>query len=81
MNAHDQSYINVGADELLQTTISDNIGGTEFLKREQVVERISEKMQNWYEIRAEGNDPVLKCGPSLVMLCWFLTSRRAGRGS
>jgi translation initiation factor 2D len=63
VNAHDQSYINVGADELLQTTISgksDNTGNTEFLKREQVVERFSEKMQNWYEIRAEGKDPVLK---------------------
>jgi len=66
VNAHDQSYINVGEDELLQTTLSgksDSAGSSEFLKREHVIERLSEKMQNWYEVRAEGHDPVLKYGP------------------
>lgn len=64
VNAHDQSYINVGADELLQTTIckSDNPANTEFFKREQLIERLSDKMQSWYKIRAEGKDPVLKKG-------------------
>ncbi|KAG0700484.1 hypothetical protein DFH29DRAFT_931661 [Suillus ampliporus] len=64
VNAHDQSYINVGADELLQTTIfkSENPANMEFFKREQVIERLSDKMQSWYKIRAEGRDPVLKKG-------------------
>ncbi|OAX35496.1 hypothetical protein K503DRAFT_696918 [Rhizopogon vinicolor AM-OR11-026] len=60
VNTHDQSYINVAADELLRVTLSgksENMGTTEFLKREEVIERLSEKMQNWYEIRAEGKDP------------------------
>ncbi|KAG1728976.1 uncharacterized protein EDB91DRAFT_1160397 [Suillus paluster] len=64
VNAHDQSYINVGADELLQTTIwkSDNPADMEFFKREKVIERLADKMQNWYKIRAVGRDPVLKKG-------------------
>ncbi|KAG2031767.1 hypothetical protein BDR03DRAFT_927535 [Suillus americanus] len=64
VNAHDQSYINVGADELLQTTIckSDNPANMEFFKREQLIERLSDKMQSWYKICAEGRDPVLKKG-------------------
>ncbi|KAG1744397.1 hypothetical protein EDB19DRAFT_1695106 [Suillus lakei] len=65
VNAHDQSYINVGADELLQTTVickSDNPANMEFFKREQVIERLSDKMQSWYKICAEGRDPVLKKG-------------------
>ncbi|KAG1774733.1 hypothetical protein EV702DRAFT_1280422 [Suillus placidus] len=64
VNAHDQSYINVGADELLQTTIckSDNPANMEFFKREQLIERLSDKMQSWYKICAEDRDPVLKKG-------------------
>jgi translation initiation factor 2D len=64
VNAHDQSYINVGADELLQTTIckSDDPANMEFFKREQLIERLSDKMQSWYKICAEGRDPVLKKG-------------------
>ncbi|KAG1789499.1 uncharacterized protein HD556DRAFT_1397101 [Suillus plorans] len=64
VNAHDQSYINVGADELLQTTLckSDNPANMEFFKREQLIERLSDKMQSWYKICAEGKDPVLKKG-------------------
>ncbi|KAG2047472.1 hypothetical protein BDR06DRAFT_985159 [Suillus hirtellus] len=64
VNAHDQSYINVGVDELLQTTLckSDNPANMEFFKRDQLIERLSDKMQSWYKICAEGKDPVLKKG-------------------
>lgn len=64
VNTHDQSYINVGADELLQTTIckSDNPANMEFFKREQLIERLSDKMQSWYKTCVEGRDPVLKKG-------------------
>ncbi|KAI6004977.1 hypothetical protein EDC04DRAFT_2871789 [Pisolithus marmoratus] len=59
VNAHDQAYINVGQDEvLLSTVVGKNESGDslEFLKR------LSEKMQNWYEIRTEGQEPLLRKG-------------------
>ncbi|KIN93949.1 hypothetical protein M404DRAFT_1008652 [Pisolithus tinctorius Marx 270] len=64
-NAYDQSYVNVSQDEVLLSTLArKNESGEslEFLKREEVVQRLSEKMQNWYEIRAEGRDPLLRKG-------------------
>jgi len=68
VNAHDQSYVNVSQDDLLLETVArenESRENLEFLKREEVVQRLSEKMQSWYEICAEGKKPVLKC----VALC------------
>ncbi|KAG1728967.1 uncharacterized protein EDB91DRAFT_840487 [Suillus paluster] len=63
VNVRDPSYINVGADELLRTTIwTGGPAKMEFLKRDKVIEYLSHKMQNWYKIRAEGRDPVFKEG-------------------
>ncbi|KIJ18160.1 hypothetical protein PAXINDRAFT_167424 [Paxillus involutus ATCC 200175] len=65
INARDQSYVNVGMDQVLLTTISakgEAPEGLEFLKREEVVRRLSDKMQSWYEVRVEGRDPLLKKG-------------------
>ncbi|KAF9238328.1 hypothetical protein BU15DRAFT_47811 [Melanogaster broomeanus] len=65
INARDQSYINVGTDAVLLASVSakgEAPEGLEFLKREEVVRRLSENMQNWYEVRAEGKDPLLKKG-------------------
>ncbi|KIJ61221.1 hypothetical protein HYDPIDRAFT_177119 [Hydnomerulius pinastri MD-312] len=65
VNARDQSYVNVGADEVLLATVSakgEAPESLEFLKRDEVIRRLSTKMQNWYEIRAEGKDPLLKKG-------------------
>lgn len=62
-NPQDLSYVNVGTDELLFSTVcakSKAREGVEFLKRDEVVRRLSEKMQSWYEVRAEGKEPVLK---------------------
>lgn len=62
-NARDQSYVDVGSDEVLLSTVcakGEAPECIEFLKREDIVRRLSEKMQNWYEIQAEGKDPVLK---------------------
>ncbi|KAH0833987.1 hypothetical protein J3R83DRAFT_11221 [Lanmaoa asiatica] len=64
-NARDQSYVNVGTDEVLLSTVCAKGGdpeSVEFLKREDIVRRLSEKMQSWYEVQAEGKEPVLKKG-------------------
>ncbi|KAI6095827.1 hypothetical protein EDD16DRAFT_1778141 [Pisolithus croceorrhizus] len=65
VNAHDQSYVNVSQDEVLLSIVAgknDSDESLEFLKREEVVQKLSEKMQNWYEIRAEGREPLLRKG-------------------
>ncbi|KAI6041699.1 hypothetical protein EDC04DRAFT_2867061 [Pisolithus marmoratus] len=65
VNAHDQAYVNVGQDEVLLSTVAgknESGGSLEFLKREELVQRLSEKMQNWYEIRTEGQEPLLRKG-------------------
>ncbi|KAF8438578.1 eukaryotic translation initiation factor SUI1 family protein [Boletus edulis BED1] len=64
-NPRDRSYVNVGTDEVLLSTAcakGEAPENVEFLKRDDVVRRLSEKMQRWYEIQAEGKDPVLKKG-------------------
>ncbi|KAI6019276.1 hypothetical protein BKA83DRAFT_4303738 [Pisolithus microcarpus] len=65
VNAHDQSYVNVSQDEVLHNIVvrkNESDESLEFLKREEVVQRLSEKMQNWYEIRAEGRESLLRKG-------------------
>lgn len=62
-NPRDQSYVNVGTDEALLSTVcakGEAPESVEFLKRDEVVRRLSEKMQSWYEVQAEGKDTVLK---------------------
>ncbi|KAG8215235.1 hypothetical protein J3R82DRAFT_8781 [Butyriboletus roseoflavus] len=64
-NARDQSYVNVGTDEVLLSTVrakGEAPESVEFLKREDIIRRLSEKMQSWYEVQAEGKDAVLKKG-------------------
>jgi len=66
INTRDRSYVNVRTDEVLLSTVCakgeapENI---EFLRREDIVRRLSEKMESWYEVQAEGKDPLLKKGP------------------
>ncbi|KAI5999980.1 hypothetical protein EDD15DRAFT_2235943 [Pisolithus albus] len=65
VNAHDQSYVNVSQDEVLHDIVAgknESDESVEFLKREEVVQRLSKRMQNWYEIRAEGREPLLRKG-------------------
>ncbi|KAF8556756.1 hypothetical protein OG21DRAFT_1495293 [Imleria badia] len=60
----DRSYVNVGADEVLSTVCAK--GGApesvKFLRQQDIVQRLSQKMQSWYEVQAEGKDAVLKNG-------------------
>lgn len=68
-NPRDQTYVNVGTDEVLLATVcakGEAPESVEFLKREDVIRRLSEKMQSWYGIHAEGKDPVLKYVTSSV---------------
>ncbi|KAG1728969.1 uncharacterized protein EDB91DRAFT_1085903 [Suillus paluster] len=62
VDVHDPSYVDVGADKLLRTTIwTGGPAKMVFFKREKVIEYLSHKMQNWYKIRVEGRDTVPKC--------------------
>ncbi|KAH7882166.1 hypothetical protein F5I97DRAFT_1931887 [Phlebopus sp. FC_14] len=81
INARDQSYINVNTDETLLATVAAKreVDSLEFLKREEVVQRLSEKMQSWYEIRAEGKDPTLKKG-KLKPVSVVVKSRQGRKG-
>ncbi|TFY63903.1 hypothetical protein EVJ58_g2961 [Rhodofomes roseus] len=61
VNAQEQAYINVSQDDaLLAAVTSKNELGVEFLKREEVLTRLRDHMQGWYEIRVEGKDPLRK---------------------
>ena len=69
-NPRDRTYVNVGTDEVLLSAVcakGEAPESVEFLKREDIVRRLSEKMQSWYEVQAEGKDPVLKYVASLVV--------------
>ncbi|KZT69432.1 hypothetical protein DAEQUDRAFT_726734 [Daedalea quercina L-15889] len=63
INAQEQAYVNVSQDEaLLAAVTSKNELGVEFLKREEVLARLRDHMQSWYEIRVEGKDVLRKKG-------------------
>lgn len=61
VNPNDLSYINV--DPLLLSTLSSKSTSEslEFLKRDDLIRRLIDKMQPWYEISVEGNEPIVKC--------------------
>jgi translation initiation factor 2D len=60
VNAREPQYINV--DALLTSTLTSAKSNEdiEFLKRTDVVQRLVDRMQSWYEIQAEGQDTVVK---------------------
>jgi translation initiation factor 2D len=75
INNRDKNYINL--DPLFSACLAAKSGGKskgkgqateselpEFIKRDDLVKRIMAKMQNWYEIRAPGRDPVSKYAAS-----------------
>ena len=62
INANDQSYINVSADQALAAAVAVKGEDTpEFLKPDEVLKRVRAHMQTWHEIRVEGRDIVRKC--------------------
>ena len=67
LKPEDQSYVNVREDSTLLDALSDLKAGERkqlqevvFLRRNQVVDKIVENMQPWYEIKGEGKEPVVK---------------------
>lgn len=71
VNPRDQAYINL--DDLLYSCVSvqgkaagkgrateSDAAPTRFLKRDELAKNIVSRMQSWYEIRADGRDPVTK---------------------
>ena len=71
VNPREQAYINL--DDLLYSFVSAKSKGkakskdlepeptmSKFMKRDELVRAVLEKMQSWYEIRVEGKDPVTK---------------------
>jgi translation initiation factor 2D len=58
VNASDQAYINIGADNVLVTSLgAENV---EFMKRDEVLARLLQKMQPWHELRFPGKEPTLE---------------------
>ena len=79
VNLREQAYINL--DDLLYSCVSAKTKGktknkdvepeptlSKFMKREELIRNVLEKMQSWYEIRVEGKDPVTKYGKILFDL-------------
>ena len=70
VNPRDQAYINL--DDLMYACVyqgkaagkgkaaDPDAAPTRFLKRDELTKSIVRKMQSWYEIRADGRDPVTK---------------------
>ncbi|KZT25056.1 hypothetical protein NEOLEDRAFT_1093490 [Neolentinus lepideus HHB14362 ss-1] len=75
VNAHQQQFINVSEDPVLLSAITGPLPGkpkpreegnspadTDFLKREDIMKRLVERMQAWHEIRVDGKSGVVKKG-------------------
>jgi len=81
VNPNDQSYINI--DALLSSTLSSKMNAEplEFLKRDELTRRLVNKMQAWYEISAEGKEPVVKSALILESPCTSTDQRSMFRGT
>ncbi|KAK0466225.1 eukaryotic translation initiation factor SUI1 family protein [Desarmillaria tabescens] len=73
INQHDRAYINL--DDLLRSCVVAKAPlskkgkepeppqqSHEFMRRDELYKKVLERMQSWYEVRAEGKDPVVKKG-------------------
>jgi translation initiation factor 2D len=64
---YQRQYINVGSDALLHDLLQPKKGeeDLEFMKREEMIGRLIDKMQAWYEI-------VPAAGEAIVKYCFYL---------
>ena len=67
LNPKDQSYVNVTEDSILLDALSDRkaserkrLQEVEFLRRNEVADKIVGNMQPWFEIAGEGKESVVK---------------------
>ena len=70
-NPRDQAYVDVTEDSILLDALSDlkaserkKLQEANFLRRNEVIDKIVGNMQPWYEIVGEGKDPVVKYASS-----------------
>ncbi|KAK0184569.1 eukaryotic translation initiation factor SUI1 family protein [Armillaria mellea] len=87
VNERDPAYINL--DDLLRSCVVAKPSTSEkrkepeppqshdFMRRDDLYKKVLERMQNWYEVRAEGKDPAVKKG-KLVPI-HVATKARQGR--
>jgi len=66
-NPKDQAYVNVTENSILLDALSDRKASERkqlqevgFLRRNEVVDRVTKNMQPWFEIAGEGRDSVVK---------------------
>ncbi|KAL5498230.1 hypothetical protein ACEPAH_2370 [Sanghuangporus vaninii] len=65
VNPNQQQFINI--DALLAGVLASKGGGSgadvpEFLRRDELLKRLVEKMQAWHKVELDGKDPILKKG-------------------
>ena len=62
VNVHQRAYINVSTDPALHALLTSkkDDGILEFMKREEVIGKVIEKMQAWYEIVPVGGESIVK---------------------
>lgn len=59
VNPHQQQFINI--DDLLNgVLVTKGSEVPEFMKRDELMRRLVEKMQPWHRIEADGKDAILK---------------------
>ena len=59
VNRNQRQFININ-DLLRDVLATKGADVPEFMKREDLLKRLIEKMQAWYRIEVDGKDPVLK---------------------
>lgn len=67
LNPQDKAYVNVTTDQALLEGLSDGkskekekLRDIEFMKRDEVLKQLVDRMQAWYEVRGEGKNTILK---------------------
>lgn len=82
VNAQERQFVNVGEDAALAHAVARKNEEVEFMRREEVLARLREHMQSWYEIQVEGKDAVRKCAfCDCVLIVHSAHITLTGRGS
>jgi len=87
LNPRDQAYVNVTEDSILLDALSDlkankrkELREVEFLRRNEVADKIIGNMQPWFEIAAEGKESVVKKG-ELKQISVLVKARQGRRAA
>jgi translation initiation factor 2D len=59
VNKNEQQYINL--DNVLSAVMTSKVNEpAEFMKRDELMRKLVEKMQHWYEVQVEGKESMVK---------------------